>query len=219
MATPADHNRLIAQAAKTALAPIGCRRKGRSRLWYLDRGYWLILIEFQPSSFSKGSYLNVGPQWLWGPEDSLWVSDDDDNRVQEAGFIDFENSDQFKPLITRVADLAAQEALRITDEFKSLDAIAHRLSMHATQRRIRLIRTIYSAAVATGLAGDIAQSGEFFQRLRQWPAQFDWEKAHQREGARLASLLSTPDVYRAEIFNTVNRNRELKGLPTSAVHF
>ena len=32
-----EHGKLIASAAKAALEPLGCVRKGRSRVWYADR--------------------------------------------------------------------------------------------------------------------------------------------------------------------------------------
>jgi len=54
------HSKIIADAAKRNLAPIGLTRKGRSRVWLDDRGWYVTVVEFQPSGFSKGSYLNVG---------------------------------------------------------------------------------------------------------------------------------------------------------------
>lgn len=44
--------KLLADAGKAHLAPIGCRRIGRSRTWISDHGYWLIVVEFQPSGFA-----------------------------------------------------------------------------------------------------------------------------------------------------------------------
>jgi hypothetical protein len=55
MAKANEHGRLIAAAAKAALAPLGCVRKGQSRVWYSDQRYWVIAVEFQPSGWSKGS--------------------------------------------------------------------------------------------------------------------------------------------------------------------
>jgi hypothetical protein len=45
-----EHGKLIAAAAKAALLPLGCRRKGQSRCWYSDERFWYIFIEFQPSA-------------------------------------------------------------------------------------------------------------------------------------------------------------------------
>ena len=65
MAKQNEHGKLIAAAAKAALLPLGCRRKGQSRCWYSDERFWCIFIEFQPSGWSKGSYLNAAATWLW----------------------------------------------------------------------------------------------------------------------------------------------------------
>lgn len=58
-----DHNKILNAAAREVLRPLGFRQRGRSRMWFEDRGWWLVLVEFQPSQWSRGSYLNVGPMW------------------------------------------------------------------------------------------------------------------------------------------------------------
>lgn len=72
MAKQNEHGKLIAAAAKAALLPLGCVRKGQSRCWFSDERYWYIFIEFQPSSWSEGTYFNIFPIWLflrpWGGE-------------------------------------------------------------------------------------------------------------------------------------------------------
>lgn len=62
---PEAHDRIIAEAAKAGLSALGVTRKGRSRTWIDDHGWWLINIEFQPSSHARGCYLNIGEQHLW----------------------------------------------------------------------------------------------------------------------------------------------------------
>jgi hypothetical protein len=71
-----DHNRDIAMAARSVLRPIGCVQKGRSRTWLDDRGWWVGVIEFQPSGWSKGSYLNVGACFLWSKTRASFSFDD-----------------------------------------------------------------------------------------------------------------------------------------------
>ena len=59
-------HRLMRNAGRSYLTPIGVKQMTRSpRRWTADRGWWLINIEFQPSGYSVGSYLNVGLQHLW----------------------------------------------------------------------------------------------------------------------------------------------------------
>src|SRR2546426_11816134 len=105
MGKPNEHGRLIAAAAKTALLPLGCRRKGQSRLWYSDQRFWIISIEFQPSAWSKGSYLNVGAAWLWHARTGFGF----DAGYRVADFISFESQEQFAPLIEQMAARASQE--------------------------------------------------------------------------------------------------------------
>jgi hypothetical protein len=66
---------IIAAAARRTLSPLGVARRGRSRLWIDDHGWWLINVEFQPSGWAKGCYLNVGHQHLWVERDNLSCED------------------------------------------------------------------------------------------------------------------------------------------------
>ena len=61
---PADHNSVIDAQARRILKPFGLARQGKSRVWIDDHGWWLIQVEFQPSSWSRGSYLNVDINWM-----------------------------------------------------------------------------------------------------------------------------------------------------------
>jgi hypothetical protein len=71
MASVSPASRLLTQAGREVLRPLGLRQKGRSRTWIDDHGWWLAVVEFQPSSWSLGSYLNVGVMWLWRDSDHL----------------------------------------------------------------------------------------------------------------------------------------------------
>ena len=65
------HSRLLRVAARNVLQPIGMVQKGRSRIWLQDHGWWVCIVEFQPSSWSRGSRLNVGCLWLWRANDDI----------------------------------------------------------------------------------------------------------------------------------------------------
>jgi hypothetical protein len=63
--TGQSYDACIAEAAKRRLRPIGFLRKGRSRIWLSDHGWWVAVAEFQAGGWKKGSYLNVAAHWLW----------------------------------------------------------------------------------------------------------------------------------------------------------
>jgi len=91
-----DHNRLLTSAARAELVPLGCVQKGRSRTWLDDHEWWVGVVEFQPSAWSKGSYLNVGVCWLWYEKD--YYSFDtalvaDGSRIES--FREFDGTDAF----------------------------------------------------------------------------------------------------------------------------
>jgi hypothetical protein len=124
MALPNEHGRLIAAAAKAALGPLGCKRHGQSRTWVSDEKLWAIVIEFQPSSWSKGTYLNVGACWLWRADRDL--SFDAGYRV--ADFIPFESTEQFAPLVAAMATQAAREVIALRTRFQSINDIHRHLA-------------------------------------------------------------------------------------------
>src|ERR1700684_2144885 len=113
MAKQNEHGKLIAAPAKPALLPLGCRRIGQSRCWISDQRFWYILIEFQPSAWSKGSYTNVTPIWLflqpWGGEAAHRLGD----------YIRFESVEQFGPLAVTMANLAAAEVVGLRAKFRT----------------------------------------------------------------------------------------------------
>jgi len=207
MAKQNDHNRLIADAAKAALAPLGCRRKGRSRIWIADQRYWVIQIEFQPSGWGKGGYLNVGAAWLWYVRKGLPFN----VGYRVADFIPFESPEQFAPLITEMAARAAQEVLALRAKFKTFDDIRCYLVNHVTHDGW----PVYHAAIATGLAGDVTASTEFFRRIETWRTTgYDWKEKLKSDSAPLARLLGDPAAFRGAMLRVIDECRALNGLPT-----
>lgn len=60
-----EADKIITKAAREVLKPEGLFQKGTSRIWLDDQGWFLTVVEFQPSSWSQGAYLNVAVSFLW----------------------------------------------------------------------------------------------------------------------------------------------------------
>lgn len=168
MAEP-EHSKIIARAAKDALTPLGFRRSGRSRVWLSDHGYWLRVVEFQPSGFSKGSYLNVAAHWLWRPPPHS-LSFDYFLTDQTRPFIAFENAAQFKPLALGQAAQAARDSQRLAQQLTNFSAIASALLER--QQKFGKDTSIgwagwpkFHAAVVAGLGGDATFAQEKFSAV------------------------------------------------------
>ena len=90
-----QHNKIINAAAKKILAPEGLFRVGSSRRWIDDNGYFVIQVEFQPSAYDRGSYLNVGISFLWEASKGLneTLAFNIGYRVDKAGYASYRGND------------------------------------------------------------------------------------------------------------------------------
>ena len=207
---PRPHDKIIADAAKAALGPLDFRRKGRSRTWFSDHGWWLTVVEFQPSAWSKGCYLNVAAHWLWSEVDSM--SFDFGGRVQE--HVEYLSDEQFAPAASRLAEKAANEAQRFTEMFTSLDVTADIL---VNEERIARGHDAggwmaYNAGVIAALDGRTDDATEMFDRVLCGPAPPG--SVLHASAKRMAHLAADAVNFRGEVASLVARQRGELKLPT-----
>ncbi|MBI1361335.1 MAG: hypothetical protein GC155_13745 [Alphaproteobacteria bacterium] len=117
-----DHSKIIAQAAKAALGPIGFVRQGRSRLWLSDHGFWMRVVQFVPGRWSRDSYLQVAAHWLWTPMNFLSLDYMPSYNVRS--FISVEDPTPFRQLAEEQAAQAADVSARLATELNSIEAVA-----------------------------------------------------------------------------------------------
>lgn len=208
---PGPHDKILAEAAKVALQPLGFRRKGRSRVWYADHAWWLTVVEFQPSAWSKGSYLNVAAHWLWSELGVL--SFDFGGRIAE--FEEYKADEQFVGAASKLAQQAANEARRIAETFSSLSAVADTLLVepeNVAQNHIGW--DIYHAGIAAGLTGRLEKSAEMLRRIASIPPPPN--SLLHSSAERMAKLISQPPAFRQEVALLVERQRNSLKLPPLA---
>lgn len=154
-----SHNKIIAKAAKATLQPLGLRRKGQSRLWIGDNGWWLMIVEFQPSGFSKGSYLNVAAHWLWS--DSGYISFDlgsgTDWDSRAADFEAYQSDEQFEVAANRLAVIASEEVRELAARLSSIKATAD-LLLSGEKSAHEGSWSTYNAGIAAGLSGRVEEA-------------------------------------------------------------
>ena len=207
---PGPHDKIIANAAKTALRPFDFQRKGRSRLWFFDHSWWLAVVEFQPSSWSKGSYLNVAAHWLW--MDIGTISFDFGGRLE--GFEEYTSDEQFAAVMARLADSAAEEARRFATMFSSLtdtaDILLEQVRIEARQAPAHPGWMAYNAGVAAGLTGRNNDAAEMFGRVLNRSR--DQTSLLHLRAERMSNLTSDAAKFRQEATSTILRQREKLGL-------
>jgi hypothetical protein len=208
---PPDHNRLLTSAAKAELLPLGCAQKGRSRTWLDDQVWWIGVVEFQPSAWSKGSYLNVGVCWLWYEKD--YYSFDaalgaHGSRVES--FHEFDGTDAFTQTARVLAQRARDEVLALRCELSSLSRIADFLESKMVEKNVW---GHYHAGVAAGLVGNSDAAIRHFEKVRSEKLDFDWVHQLKRRTTELLQTAGDRVRFESEIDSIVRRTRELLKLP------
>src|SRR6059058_719599 len=105
------HNKILNATAREVLKPMGLVQKGRSRTWLDDHGWWLCVVDFESSAWSKGTRLAVSADFLWHDRDHLaWsvggrLKEDSGAEIH----VYYENEPQFSAEAQRLSVRAADE--------------------------------------------------------------------------------------------------------------
>jgi hypothetical protein len=208
-----DHNGELAVAAKSLLAPLGCVRKGRSRTWLDDHGWWVGVVEFQPSAWSKGSYLNVGVCYLWKP-------------ALAQSYLSFDSMFGTKPWRDAI------EGESFTDKAMELASIARDslTTLRETHRTIALAAgwlesqriegshwQNYHLGVAFGLSGPVEIAQRHFRLAIDHSSEIEWVTALSRECAKYAVLVEERAVFRTAVLERIQATRAALKLPPADV--
>jgi hypothetical protein len=196
------HSKQLAAAARRHLAPIGLTRKGRSRTWLDDQKWFVTVVEFQPSGFSKGSYLNVGAHFLWSANGHL--SFDLGYRIE--GFFAFQSEEQFEPVAEKLASLAAIEVQRLRSVLIDPTNIASAIPEGPYAP--------YHRGLSQGLSGDLQNAMRNLQANLDHCRLFPSASDRVLRCERLISSLSDPVTFRNTVINQIRHQREAVGLAT-----
>ena len=191
------HSRIIASSAKAELGPIGFRQKGRSRLWLADHGYWLNVVEFTPSRWSKSVSLMNAAHWLWVGAGFMSFNE----AISSNCHAEFETEDQFRIATGEIAKVAQAKASEIDARFGSFNAIADFVIERARTSPDRMGPSWwgYEAGIASGLLGKFDDARDFLQSLT--------DERVTKHAAPLLPLIDRPEAFRREVNEIVARQR------------
>lgn len=107
------HSKIIKQVCKEILIPLGVFQKGSSRLYLDDNDYFFTVVEFQPSNWNCGTYLNIGLTFLWdyNQSDVLYFGFSRQPATRFGKFVEYKNEAQFRKEIKDLANIAKDEIL------------------------------------------------------------------------------------------------------------
>lgn len=198
MPSDLDHNKIIKQAANSVLKPNGLFQKGSSRIWIDDNGWYLIIVEFQPSNWDKGTYLNVAVHFLWDEKDYLSfdysLNDQAIPIPRINGFVRFDGDvDRFHFETQSLAEAAMKKVA----EYRQLHDLNLAQRVILKHQCHHIVHTLYQKMMICGLCRDsnaVSYFEELFYELIR--SDVEWTKQYQSELAdRIAPIIHDPELF------------------------
>lgn len=229
MAATSEVTRVVTAVARDLLRPLGLRQQGRSRLWLDDRGWWLIVVEFQPSGWGKGTYLNIGPMWLWRTKDFWFIEVGDRIRWRNDGayfatvplgqtgttdYLEFRDPEQFARDVRLVVDVARRRTLELREQFRDLAAVVDHLTSGTPAVGIDPRWRAYHGGIAAGLSGDEALARHCFSQVTASDSDPPFAIEAAEQAAHLNGLVSDASSFRSRIVQRIEATRQALRLPT-----
>jgi hypothetical protein len=205
------HDKIIKNAAKEILSPLGLFQVGQSRVWLDDNGWFLIVIEFQPSGGSKGAYLNVGINFLWTKQEYLSF----DFGHRENNHIEYtKNDDLFYKEMLKLAEVA-KDKIMIYRQFHNFP-YAKKAMMDSTQMSSSWEK--WHIAMMCFLAGDSATGERNFNQFIDsgFRSPFEWYRNYCKEQADIfMPIFEQPVMLKRQVLETIKYQRSFFRAKTS----
>ena len=205
MTTQIDHNKLLKKIAKERLKPLGIVQKGQSRTFLYDKGWFTIVIEFQPSSWSKGTYLNIGVDFNFYPRDYFAFA----YGYRETSFGEFTDEEQFAKLVNGLCDLTLKRVQELDQKF--IDVWTALTT--ADKEKGNDIWRIYEVAVLNILTSNFDRARKLLGKVSKTKCEHDWEFDRKKRADELLDWLKENPTSLDKIKNIIRETRQLKKLP------
>lgn len=219
-----NHNSIIKQAAYSILRPKGFFQMGKSRTWLYDCGYCVVQIEFQPSSFSKGTYCNVGIAFLFeyfGELNKTLAFSFGTKRISsgKSEFIEYTGDDNaFEAQLLELTHNALEYAKELM-KFKSLKYGDWRMSKllfskwlnHLFSKHNYELYDCYDAAMIKFLCGKPNSAKRLLTKLNRLNLQSPYKEWIETTYAEFCGTDTTAESAKAKVRQAINvRRRQTK---------
>jgi len=198
-----DHNRLLKKIAKERLKPFGIIQYGQSRTFLFDKGWFTVIIEFQPSSWSKGTYLNIGVDLNFYPRDYFAFS----YGYRETGFNEFKDEEQFSELINKLCNLVIVRVRELDREFIDLWVAKKTLNKDLDAWRK------YEIGILKGLINDYNGAQKLLNAVINEKCEHNYEFKRQQIASEILEWLDNEQAFENKVKELIEKTRQLKKLP------
>jgi hypothetical protein len=200
-----DHNRLLKQIAREKFQPYGIVQQGKSRTFLYDNGWWTVVVEFQASSFSRGTYLNIGVDLNFYPRDYFAFT----YGSREKGFEQAKDEAHFVHIIGEYCDFAINKVAELKSKFKDVPTAINSFKTGVSGDSWDL----FNLAILHGLAGNFGECKKHLTAIRNRKCEYDYELKRLDLVKEILTWLDDTQSFRGKIGGLINRARQLKKLP------
>jgi hypothetical protein len=208
-----EHTKIINSVARYILKPHGLNRKGQSRIWLDDQGWYTIVVEFQPFGFSQGTCLNVGVNFLWYPQDYFSF----DIGYRESSLIDLHDTDQFTSKVERLALLALDKVHNYRESLITLQ-MARKTILDYTFTSEDLWGNYHKGTIC-GLVGDQIGLCSYYEKLLSVAHDVPWANELKVRTRQLMEESIEHSNFVKLIQSYIVESRKLKRLKDLAIDF
>jgi hypothetical protein len=200
-----DHNRLLKKVVKARLTPHGIIQEGKTRTFLYDNGWWAIIVEFQSSSFSKGTYLNIGIDFNFYPRDYFAF----EYGYREKGFDEVNNEVQFEHMVNEYCDFVIDKAEELKSKFKNARSAIKAYEKQSANSGW----DNFNLGILFGIAGQLKTSKQLLRKVVKEKCESDWEFERQKLVHEIISWPNDHHIFIEKIKDLINRARLMKKLP------
>lgn len=204
MTTTIDHNKLLTKIAKSKFKSHDIKQKGQSRLFYFDNYWFTILIEFQPFSHDKGTFLNVAADFNFYPRDYFAY------RLggRETEFIPFENEEQFSKAIDELCDIAIKKVEQIKSQLADYSS-AEKILINDPKLEDGWNKL--DIAFVSALNGNLETATNSLNKILADNCTYEWEYKRKEFVSKIIGWLGQSDI-NAQVDSQIKQARKLKKL-------
>jgi len=205
MNTPNDHNKFLKKIAKEQFKKHGIIQHGQSRIFLYDKIWYTIIIEFQPSNKSKGTFLNVGVDFNFYPRNYITFN----FGYRENGFEAFENEEQFEKVIIQFCNKAIKRVQELNEKFKDIELAIQTIKKEKRKDDWK----IYDLGILLALTQNFEESKKNLLQVSKTESEQDWEKERKKIVEELILWLDEKPTDLNHIKNLILQTRQLKKFP------
>ncbi|MBV4360291.1 hypothetical protein [Pinibacter aurantiacus] len=199
-----DHNKILKKIAKERLTPFGIIQQGKSRTFLYDNGWWIIIIEFQSSSWSKGSYLNIGLDFNFFPREHFAFT----YGYREKSFEEVKDEKHFADVINEYCDFAIKKVAELRTKFADVWTASNTFKKQVDKDPW----DNFELGILYGLTENLSKAKNHLQKVSNEKCEHNFEFERRKLVLEILTWLGDDETFLIKMKDLITQTRQLKKL-------